>query len=122
MSVGYVAVYEQGGNSTPTWTAPSTGQVTNNLNGQCLANQKSLNVAGNSTVLANRGSDAGQQCSPYTDGNIGTRWSSAFSDPQWLDIDLGPSQNICGVTINWETAYATPYGYCLWEFGVNVTS
>ncbi len=24
-----------------------------------------------------------------TDGNTGTRWSSAFSDPQWLQVDLG---------------------------------
>ena len=23
------------------------------------------------------------------DGNTGTRWSSAFSDPQWIQVDLG---------------------------------
>ena len=28
ISVGYVAVYEQGGNSTPTGTASATGQLT----------------------------------------------------------------------------------------------
>ena len=27
-----------------------------------------------------------------TDGNTGTRWSSAFSDPQWLEVDLGSTQ------------------------------
>ena len=41
------------------------------------------------------------------DGNTGTRWSSAFSDPQWLQVDLGASQAICEVTLDWETAYAT---------------
>jgi F5/8 type C domain/Beta-1,3-glucanase len=44
-----------------------------------------------------------------TDGNTGTRWSSAFSDPQWLDVDLGSTQSICGVSLNWETAYATAF-------------
>ena len=46
MSVGYVAVYEEGGNSTPTATATATGPVTG-INGLCLANQGSLNTAGN---------------------------------------------------------------------------
>ena len=27
--------------------------------------------------------------SAAVDGNAGTRWSSAFSDPQWLQVDLG---------------------------------
>src|SRR5207248_1524487 len=44
-----------------------------------------------------------------TDGNPGTRWSSAFSDPQWLEVDLGSSQGMCGVTLNWEAAYATAF-------------
>src|ERR1700743_3873404 len=29
-----------------------------------------------------------------TDGNLGTRWSSAFSDPQWLQVDLGSSASV----------------------------
>ncbi|HEX4787494.1 MAG TPA: discoidin domain-containing protein, partial [Actinospica sp.] len=44
-----------------------------------------------------------------TDGNTGTRWSSAFSDPQWLDVDLGSAQSVCGVGLNWEAAYATGF-------------
>ncbi|HEY2793565.1 MAG TPA: glycoside hydrolase family 16 protein, partial [Micromonosporaceae bacterium] len=46
MSVAYVAVYEQGGNSTPTGTASATGQLTG-AGGQCLTNQNSLNAEGN---------------------------------------------------------------------------
>src|SRR5690242_5526268 len=34
-----------------------------------------------------------------TDGNLGTRWSSAFADPQWLEVDLGSAQSICQVTL-----------------------
>ena len=43
------------------------------------------------------------------DGNTGTRWSSAFSDPQWVQVDLGSSQTICQVSLNWEAAFATAF-------------
>jgi hypothetical protein len=43
------------------------------------------------------------------DGNGGTRWSSAFSDPQWLQVDLGSAQALCDVTLTWEAAYATAF-------------
>ena len=43
------------------------------------------------------------------DGDPGTRWSSAWSDPQWLQIDMGSPVNLCGVVIRWETAYALRY-------------
>jgi len=228
MSVGYVAVYEQGGNSTPAGTATATGQLTGQ-NGNCLSNQNSLNTEGNPMYLSGCNSSAGQQWSPYNDGtlrvqggcldvvsagttsgtdvdwyacngtaaqnwthqsngelvnpssglcltdpggntgsrldietctdaadqqwtlptgsgggggttcgttnvalnktatassyenqtaypasaavdgNTGTRWSSAFSDPQWLEVDLGSTQNICQVGLDWEAAYATAF-------------
>src|SRR6185437_6285205 len=47
--------------------------------------------------------------SAAVDGNTGTRWSSAFADPQWLEVDLGSSQSVCGVTLNWETAYGKSF-------------
>src|SRR6266567_4740699 len=43
------------------------------------------------------------------DGNTSTRWSSAFSDPQWLQVDLGSTQSICQVTLNWEAAFASAF-------------
>jgi fibronectin type 3 domain-containing protein len=43
------------------------------------------------------------------DGNTGTRWSSAFSDPQWVQVDLGASHAINRVLLNWETAYGRAY-------------
>ncbi|MFG3016240.1 beta-1,3-glucanase family protein [Streptomyces cinerochromogenes] len=43
------------------------------------------------------------------DGNPGTRWSSAFADPQWLQVDLGSAQRISRVTLTWEAAYAKAY-------------
>ncbi|MGI8450519.1 MAG: carbohydrate-binding protein, partial [Streptosporangiaceae bacterium] len=44
-----------------------------------------------------------------TDGDPGSRWSSAASDPQWLEVDLGSQQQICNVGILWEAAYATAF-------------
>ena len=244
MSVGYVAVYEQGGNSTPTGTANATGQLTG-LNGQCLTNQNSLNTEGNPMVLSGCSGAAGQQWSPYTDGtlrtqggcldvvsagttsgtdvdwypcngtaaqgwthqsngelvnpssglcltdpggntssrldietctdatdqqwtlptgsgggapppppsscgttnlalnktatasslesaaypaadavdgNTGTRWSSGFSDPQWLEVDLGSAQSICSVSLDWENAYATAFQIQTSTDGTNWTT
>jgi cysteine-rich repeat protein len=43
------------------------------------------------------------------DGNLGTRWSSAFSDPQWLSIDLGASRSLSRVVLRWEVAHARDY-------------
>ncbi|MGI5134120.1 MULTISPECIES: beta-1,3-glucanase family protein [unclassified Streptomyces] len=43
------------------------------------------------------------------DGDPGTRWSSAFADPQWLQVDLGSVQQLTRVTLRWEAAYATAY-------------
>jgi hypothetical protein len=43
------------------------------------------------------------------DGNTGSRWSSAFSDPQWIRVDLGSIQSICRVQLRWEAAYGRAY-------------
>src|SRR5436305_1293473 len=43
------------------------------------------------------------------DGNTSTRWSSAFSDPQWLQVDLGASQQVCRVGLAWEAAFARAF-------------
>ncbi len=43
------------------------------------------------------------------DGNTGTRWSSAFSDPQWLYVDLGATHTISKVVLNWEAAYGKSF-------------
>jgi beta-glucosidase len=55
--------------------------------------------------------DTGSDYLPYfaTDGDPGTRWSSAPSDPQWLEVDLGSEQNLCSIGIEWEAAYATAF-------------
>lgn len=46
-----------------------------------------------------------------TDGRTDTRWASGNwgGDPQWLRVDLGSSQRIGRVVIDWESAYAKSY-------------
>ncbi|HYG38164.1 MAG TPA: discoidin domain-containing protein, partial [Cytophagales bacterium] len=46
----------------------------------------------------------GNTAAMAVDGNMGTRWESQFSDPQWITVDLGASQAICKVVLDWETA------------------
>jgi hypothetical protein len=51
------------------------------------------------------------------DGDPETRWSSAFSDPQWLRIDLGRSTVVHRVEIDWEVAHSTGYSIQLSDDG-----
>ncbi|MHB1000936.1 MAG: glycoside hydrolase family 2 protein [Armatimonadota bacterium] len=44
-----------------------------------------------------------------TDGKPATRWSSEFSDPQWLMIDLGREQTVGHVKLSWEFAHGREY-------------
>jgi hypothetical protein len=53
--------------------------------------------------------NAGFPAGNATDGNPGTRWSSAFSDPQSLTVDLGAAHPVNRVVLNWETAAARAF-------------
>ncbi len=43
------------------------------------------------------------------DGNNGSRWESAFADPQWFYVDLGSKKAFDTVGFSWEGAYAATY-------------
>lgn len=43
------------------------------------------------------------------DGELATRWSSEFSDAQWLRVDLGSARTVGKIVIHWETAYSESY-------------
>ncbi|GAB3225092.1 PQQ-dependent sugar dehydrogenase [Spirosoma arcticum] len=43
------------------------------------------------------------------DGNMNTRWSSQFADPQWIYVDLGAVYTISQVKIVWEDARGKEY-------------
>jgi CxxC motif-containing protein (DUF1111 family) len=65
-----------------------------------------LTPVGISASASERG-DLGPQAA--IDHDQTTRWSSGFSDDQWLVIDYGSTQTITRVRIDWENAHATQY-------------
>ena len=67
------------------------------------------NAALGKPATASSAESAAMGAAAAVDGNLGTRWSSAFSDPQWIQIDLGASATICRVILAWEAAYARSY-------------
>jgi hypothetical protein len=67
------------------------------------------NVALNRPAAASSTESATTPASAAVDGNASTRWASAFSDPQWLRVDLGATTAVCQVVLNWEAAYATAF-------------
>jgi hypothetical protein len=91
MSVAYVAVYEQGGNSTPTATPTATGQVTG-INGLCLGNQNSLNTASNPIGVSTCNGAAGQQWSTYTDSTLRTQGGC---------LDVVSAGTTSGTNVDW---------------------
>jgi beta-glucosidase-like glycosyl hydrolase len=69
----------------------------------------STNAALGKPATASSTENAGTPASAAVDGNTGTRWSSAFADPQWIQVDLGTTATICRVVLQWEAAYATAF-------------
>ncbi|MEV4298791.1 discoidin domain-containing protein [Microbispora rosea] len=61
------------------------------------------------TATASSAENAGTPASAAVDGDTATRWSSAFGDPQWIQVDLGTTATLSQVTLNWEAAYATAF-------------
>jgi acyl-homoserine lactone acylase PvdQ len=43
------------------------------------------------------------------DGDPTTRWSSGWSDNQWIYVDLGTSRSVARVILRWEAAYGRAY-------------
>jgi beta-glucanase (GH16 family) len=68
-----------------------------------------INLALNKATTVSSTEAAGLPGSAAVDGSLSTRWSSAFSDPQWIYVDLGASYNVNRVKITWEAAYGKNY-------------
>ncbi|NJP45096.1 family 16 glycosylhydrolase [Streptomyces sp. PRB2-1] len=103
MNIDYVAVYNKGPGST---TPPPAGG----------------NLSQGRTATASSTENGSFTAPNAVDGNTGTRWSSAFSDPQWLQVDLGASHTISQVKLNWEAAYAKAFQIQTSNDGTNWTT
>ncbi len=71
----------------------------------CGTNNIALKQPASASSLESSSYPAASAC----DGDPTTRWSSQFSDPQWITVDLGSVQNIARVRLIWETASAESY-------------
>ncbi|KAB8140014.1 family 16 glycosylhydrolase [Chloroflexia bacterium SDU3-3] len=71
---------------------------------------QSTNLALNHAVAVSSSENAGAfPPAAVVDGNTGTRWASAFSDPQWVQVDLGSTQSIGRVVLRWEASFGKTY-------------
>lgn len=89
--------------------ATDNGGVTSNSNVVTVAvNGPSSNLALNrpGTASSTTGSFV---ASNAFDASLTTRWESAYTDPQWVYVDLGNTYSISRVKITWETAMAKDY-------------
>jgi hypothetical protein len=86
--------------------APVAGS-TPNLEPEPVVSQATDLLIGTATASSLQSSS--YPASYAIDGSFSTRWSSQFSDPQWLQIDFGSVQAINRVTLYWENAYGSAY-------------
>ncbi|MBN1412534.1 MAG: discoidin domain-containing protein [Spirochaetales bacterium] len=104
---------------TTSTSTPTPGTVATNTPTQPAAQTNTpaptTPPASNSNLALNRpATSSSDENSSYTanlavDGNTGTRWSSAFSDPQWIQVDLGATYSVASVVLRWEAAYGSAY-------------
>ncbi len=73
---------------------------------------------------ATTSSSQGQGLEPYLafDGNSNSRWSSQWSDPQWIRVDLGATAQVNQIVLQWESAYAKAFQLQTSNDGTNWTT
>lgn len=59
--------------------------------------------------------------SAAVDNDMGTRWESAFEDPQWIVVDLGEVKTVGAVKLYWEGANAKDYSISFSSNGTDFT-
>ena len=73
------------------------------------ANPSQADLALHKNVESSSDESPGYPATGAVDGNIDTRWSSGFADPQWIRVDLAGIWSISDVRLTWEHAYAIKY-------------
>lgn len=77
------------------------------------------NIAPGKTATASSGVNSAQAA---IDSDMGTRWESEHSDPQWWRLDLGEVHTgVSTIEILWETACAKTFSIATSEDGTNYT-
>src|SRR5208282_504683 len=86
----------------------AAGESTNSIQVSATTAFPPVNLALNEPVTVSS-TQSGYPGTNAVDGNPATRWASAWSDPQWIYVDLQGTYNITEVLLNWESAYGKSY-------------
>ncbi|MFD0695386.1 DUF4855 domain-containing protein [Paenibacillus sp. GCM10027628] len=79
------------------------------------------NLALNKTAVSSSSETSAYTPDKAVDGNPATRWSSLYTNPQWIYVDLGQAYRINNVKLSWELAYASGYKIQVSGDGANWT-
>ncbi|MBW8040334.1 MAG: cellulase family glycosylhydrolase [Planctomycetes bacterium] len=80
-----------------------------NWDGTAPPPPEGVNIALNQPTARSSVENSSYESANAVDGSGSTRWSSQFSDPQWIYVDLGAQKAVDSVRLNWEAAYGTSY-------------
>jgi hypothetical protein len=74
-----------------------------------VAQHAAENIAIGKPVTVSSSENGGDDGSNAVDGSDATRWSSQFSDDQWIQVDLGSVVPISSIGLDWQNAYGKSF-------------
>jgi GH35 family endo-1,4-beta-xylanase len=89
--------------------SPVVGLVDNVRIGHIVQFEHGGSLALGKPVTASSSEGSNYPVKYAVDGDPATSWSSGFSDPQWIQVDLGAVYPVRRVVLNWEASYAVKY-------------
>ncbi|MEU5885144.1 ricin-type beta-trefoil lectin domain protein [Spirillospora sp. NPDC047279] len=95
--------WSDGGSRSHNITTPATAAT------YTATYRSKRNLALGRTVTTSSTPSTGLEAARAVDGSMSTRWSSPYSDPQWIQVDLGGTHSVDRVLLNWEAAFGRAY-------------
>lgn len=81
----------------------------NNITDCFTLNFVTDNIVASKRAVGSSTSTDALDASAVADGSNGSRWSSNYSDNEWVYVDLGEPKEIASVVLEWEAAFAKEY-------------
>ncbi len=85
-------------------------------------NAPAVNLALKKAVSVSSIEGTGLEGNKAVDGNYGTRWSSQYTDPQWITIDFGTATQFNEIRLSWEYANGKEYSIQVSDDNLNWTN
>jgi len=94
-------VYSAAFNVTATTTVKAIAYESGDTDSAVASSTITINTTTGTNIALNKTATASSVNGTNTaalafDGNTGTRWESAYSDPQWIEVDLGSNYSSTG--------------------------